>query len=87
MRRYPNMSAADREACEEAAAERYNTLYETVHVRMTREYYATGGTGDYKPEANKVHAEVTRIMDREEEAARREAAQDRADVARMFSKI
>lgn len=68
MPRYPRMSTADRDRCEEAEAERYNTLYETVHVRMTREFYETGGTGDYKPDSAKVHSEVVRIMDREEKA-------------------
>jgi hypothetical protein len=87
MRRYPNMSAADRDRCEEEEAEVFDTLFETVHARMTREYYENGGTGDYKPEYAKVSAEVNRILDARQSAGAREAAEDRADVARMFSKI
>jgi hypothetical protein len=82
------MSAADRDRCEEEEQEFYDTVFEAVHARKVRQYYEDGGNDpDFKPSWQEIHIEVQRALDARQSAGAREAAEDRADVARMFSKI
>lgn len=72
--RQPYLAQDQRDRREEAEAERYANLFETVHARHIRQYYENGGAGDYKPDGAAVHDEVGRIMEREKQRREEDAA-------------
>lgn len=87
MNRYRNMSAADRDRCEEEEAEWYTVTFEAVHARKVREYFAEGGDDpEFKPSHEEVHREVQRALDARKSAGAREAAEDRGETSKIFSK-
>lgn len=83
--RWMSQDAKDR--LEEQLQERYANLFEIVHARQIRQFYENGGRGDFKPAHADVHDEVSRIQQREQEKRRQDAAEDRADVARIFREL
>lgn len=63
--RQPYLTQDQRDRREEAEAERYANLFETVHARHIRQYYENGGCGDFKPSHADVHDEVQRVLEAE----------------------
>lgn len=64
-RRFPNMSAADRDRCEEQEAERYDELFVYWTDRLTKDSFDNSA-----PSFAEVHRRVCKQMDEEERANR-----------------
>lgn len=86
MRPYP-LTREHRDRLEEADSERYAALFEIVHARQIKQFYENGGRGDFKPAHADVHDEVRRIQEREQQKRAQDAAEDRADVAKLFKEL
>lgn len=60
------MTADQRERYQEGERERYNALFEAIHARKLREYFADGrGDPEYKPDWAEIDREVKQVMNQE----------------------
>jgi hypothetical protein len=66
MERYESNRASKREQREDREAEQYALIFEAIHARKLREYFADGG-GDpeYKPDWAEIDREVKQVMNQE----------------------
>lgn len=61
------MTADQRERYQEGERERYNMLFEAIHLRKLQEFFIQYGIedGDYKPDWAEIDREVKQVMTQE----------------------